>query len=70
VAQSPEPLGDGYDTLFGTRGDVFLVRPDGHVALTAAARTAPQALRAWCAKWLNKTILNRAGFCRRLQLLI
>jgi 2-polyprenyl-6-methoxyphenol hydroxylase-like FAD-dependent oxidoreductase len=52
MAASPGDAGEGYARLFGARGDVFLVRPDGYVAVAASASAAPAALRAWCAKWL------------------
>lgn len=52
MAQSPGEPGEGYAHAFGGRDDVFLIRPDGYVALTASAGAAPGALRAWCGKWL------------------
>jgi 2-polyprenyl-6-methoxyphenol hydroxylase-like FAD-dependent oxidoreductase len=52
MAPSPGDEGEGYAHLVGGRGDVFLVRPDGYVAVAASASAAPNALRAWCAKWL------------------
>jgi hypothetical protein len=49
MAPSPGDAGEGYARLFGGRGDVFLARPDGYVAVAASASAAPGALRAWCA---------------------
>lgn len=53
MAESPGELGEGYAHAFGGRNDVFLVRPDGYVALAASAGAAPSALRAWCEKWIT-----------------
>jgi 2-polyprenyl-6-methoxyphenol hydroxylase-like FAD-dependent oxidoreductase len=52
MAQSPGEPGEGYAHVFGGKDDVFLIRPDSYVALTASAGAAPSALRAWCGKWL------------------
>lgn len=56
MAPCPGDVGAGYDKLFSTRGDVFLVRPDGYVALSAATGSAPKALLAWFAKWFSKDV--------------
>lgn len=44
---------DTYRHVLGGRGCVFLIRPDGYVALAASARAAPDALRGWFDRWLR-----------------
>ncbi|NVN32468.1 hypothetical protein HUK83_19250, partial [Endobacter medicaginis] len=44
---------DAYRHVLGGRGCVFLIRPDGYVALAASARAAPDALRGWFDRWLR-----------------
>ena len=53
MAPSSADAGERYAELFGSRGEIRLVRPDGYVALSASAHAAPQALSAWLGKWLT-----------------
>jgi hypothetical protein len=43
MAPSPGDAVEGYARLFGGRGDVFLVRPDGYVAVAASASVAHES---------------------------
>ncbi|MDE8559429.1 hypothetical protein [Pantoea vagans] len=62
VEMAPQPGDDEkrYTSFFGGRSDVFLVRPDGYVALAASAFSAPKALHTWFAKWLSKAVNSTA----------